>query len=945
MSSANQLLQSLSTKDKHNLAKILPNTWVTLDIESTGLSPKTDQIIEVGAVTFTGNKLVDQFSSYVNPHRTISPFISNLTGIKQTNLDNAPDFSAIKQSFIDFVGTNTVIGHNIQFDLNFLNQNGLILSNPTIDTLRLAETILPKCTGYSLSKIAQYFKLTNDNPHRSISDCILTTQIFLSLITKLLGLDPIILTEIKKLSEHGSWDSKFLIERILNLYPNIDMPKTLLENLNAAESINHTKIRPPLHKNLLPKLTGESITSILSKNGILSKSFPEFEFRKQQIEMAFEITDSITSQKNIIIEAGTGIGKSLAYLIPAFLSIKSNDKPIIVSTNTINLQEQLIRKDIPQLVKALSSSNIPAINYTVLKGKSNYICTQKIFNELNSSDIRSEDTYILSKILIWLTQTQNGERSDINLRKKFDLEWWRKLSAESSDCLQNHNNCFLKISREIALLSDIVVVNHALLISDLSNKGNSIPGYNFLIIDEAQNLENEATRQLGFNVRLNDLIILLEFLNGDLVKLHNETNKHDDENFSSTIAKNNLIFNEIKQLVNKIIPQSNLLNQRLIEMLKTPDYKTSETTYILRISDETRLTSTWEKLNIEWSNIYNDLSQLHECLTSFQLSIKEFSNLPTPLQQIVNQLSDQCNNLEELELSITNFIRDSEDNYVYWLEAHTNFNEINFKRAPLKITDQINDLLLQNNTTILTGATLSTNKNFNHIKTQLGLNDFKEVFLGSPFNYKKNALVLVPNDMPEPEKDNYQEILEETISNATRVNNAKIMALFTSYNSLLKTARTLQNFAKQNNINLLVQKPLTSPYDLVQQFLQSSKPLLLGTSSFWEGIDLNDDLNILIFARLPFQPPNDPLFQARSELYDNPFKDYALPQAIIKFRQGFGRLIRKQNSKGVAIILDKRILTRSYGKEFLKSIPGTSFSNKSLSNIHNQMDTWLNNST
>ena len=159
--------------------------------------------------------------------------------------------------------------------------------------------------------------------------------------------------------------------------------------------------------------------------------------------MAFEITDSITFQKNIIIEAGTGIGKSLAYLIPAFLSIKSNDKPIIVSTNTINLQEQLIRKDIPQLVKALSSSNIPAINYTVLKGKSNYICTQKIFNELNSSDIRSEDTYILSKILIWLTQTQNGERSDINLRKKFDLEWWRKLSAESSDCLHNHNNCFL----------------------------------------------------------------------------------------------------------------------------------------------------------------------------------------------------------------------------------------------------------------------------------------------------------------------------------------------------------------------------------------------------------------------------------------------------------------------------------------------------------------------
>ena len=199
--------------------------------------------------------------------------------------------------------------------------------------------------------------------------------------------------------------------------------------------------------------------------------------------------------------------------------------------------------------------------------------------------------------------------------------------------------------------------------------------------------------------------------------------------------------------------------------------------------------------------------------------------------------------------------------------------------------------------------------------------------------------------MPEPEKDNYQEILEETISNATRVNNAKIMALFTSYNSLLKTARTLQNFAKQNDINLLVQKPLTSPYDLVQQFLQSSKPLLLGTSSFWEGIDLNDDLNILIFARLPFQPPNDPLFQARSELYDNAFKDYALPQAIIKFRQGFGRLIRKQNSKGIAIILDKRILTRSYGKEFLKAIPGTSFSNKSLSNIHDQMDTWLNNSS
>ena len=944
MSETNQLLQNLSTKDKRNITKILPNSWVTLDIESTGLSPKTDKIIEIGAVTFTGNELVDQFSSYINPHRKIDPFISRLTGIKQTNLDNAPDFSAIKQSFMDFIGTNTVIGHNIHFDLSFLNQNGLILSNPSIDTLKLAETILPNCMGYSLSKIAEYFKLTNDNPHRSISDCILTTQVFLSLMTKLLGLDPIILTEIKRLSEHGSWDSKFLIDKILNLYPDAETSKTLLTNLSAVESIN-PKIKPPLHKNLLPALTRDSITSILSKNGVLSESFPEFEFRKQQIEMAFEITDSIKSQKNIIIEAGTGIGKSLAYLIPAFLSAKSNNKPIIISTNTINLQEQLIQKDIPQLVKALSASNIPAISYTALKGKSNYICTQKFFNELNSDDLRPEDTYILSKIFIWLTQTQNGERSDINLRKKFDLEWWRKLSAESSDCLQNHNNCFLKISREIALLSDIVIVNHALLISDLNNKGNSIPNYNFLIIDEAQNLENEATRQLGFNVRLNDLSILLEFLISDLAKLHNETNKHNHENFSSIIAKNNLIFNEIKELVSKIIPQSNLLNQQLIEMLKIPDYKTSETTYILRISEETRVTSTWEKLHSEWLNIYNYLSQLHEYLTSFELSIQKFSDLPAPLQQIVNQLSDRCNNLEEIEHSITNFIGNSEDNYVYWLEAHVNLNEINFKRAPLKITEHINDLLLQNNTTILTGATLSTNENFNHIKTQLGLNDFKEVFLGSPFNYKKNALVIVPNDMPEPKEDNYQEILAKMISDATKINNAKIMGLFTSYSSLLKTAHTLQSFAKENDINLLVQKPLTSPYDLVQQFVQSTKPLLLGTSSFWEGIDLNDDLNILIFARLPFQPPNDPLFQARSELYDNPFKEYGLPQAIIKFRQGFGRLIRKQNSKGIAIILDKRILTRSYGKEFIKSIPKTSFSNQPISNIHNRMDDWLNNST
>ena len=907
------------------------DVWVAFDLETTGLDAQKDAIIEIGAVKFQGGRTLDTFETFVNPQRRISPFISNLTGIRQRDLDRADTIDRIVAPFISFVGASPLIAHNADFDFGFLRSGGIDFANPIIDTFDLAYVVRPDEPSYSLENMAQNLDLPHDRPHRALDDAIAAKMLFLSLLKDASELDSITLAAMQRLAQASNWSLDYLLN---GLSANPRSKNTTDADFSIGiNGLDMQRIGRRLHgggvlrehESITP-VDADMVASMFSEGGALSQALDDFEARTEQAEMAQAVTEAINDGERIIIEAGTGVGKSLAYLLPAALYALANGKRVVISTNTINLQEQLLQKDVPILVNALKSveGGGEGLRFTPLKGRANYLCMRRWNTMSSSPDPSPEEARMLAKTMLWLGSTASGDRAEINLGHPRAAAPWDRLSANNArGCLRNESVCFLRSARERAAASHLVIVNHALLLSNATVGGTLIPDYDVLIIDEAHHLEEEATNHLGFELTQASFNDHFQNLSGEAGLPNQATTAFRTATSDTTDRRETVeaVVDEIARLLPRMRDSIARLLSGLEGMAQKPNSPYAQQT---RVTRGTRANPRWSELEIGWENADLALSELGRQLANLQRALSDLEEAGLlNYESLVNDLADAAQQNDTLRRQLKEFVVAPEDDAIYWLTLSARRAELSLHSAPLHVAEQLDELVFsQTRSVIMTSATLSTEQTFDHIIERTGFKDARELLLGSPFDYPSAAVLCLPNDMPEPRSWAYQEALEAAIKDAAIAADGRTMALFTSYSALRSTASSIRDDLKTRGIEVLQQGADGPPAQVVRRFMQNPKAVLLGTASFWEGVDLpGDTLSVLIVARLPFTVPSEPVFQARSELYDNSFMQYAVPQAILRLRQGFGRLIRTKTDRGAVIILDRRVTASRYGSAFLRSLP------------------------
>ncbi|MFI4911710.1 MAG: ATP-dependent DNA helicase [Sedimentisphaeraceae bacterium JB056] len=644
------------------------------------------------------------------------------------------------------------------------------------------------------------------------------------------------------------------------------------------------------------------IEAFFSSGGKLSEVSSRFELRDDQIKMAMAVSRSFEKGYHLAVEAGTGTGKSFAYLVPAIDFAVNNNCKIVISTHTINLQEQLINKDLPLLAKAVDGS----FKAVLAKGRGNYLCQRRLKYTLDNSRSLFEEADInLRDIRTWSLETKDGTLSSIPTTPRGDI--WDTIKSEHGNCSGRrcpyYNQCFYWKARRSLETADIIVANHALLFSDLSMKAAGLgvlPDYDAVIIDEAHNIEHVAEEHFGINLSSWTISYVLRSL-------------YNDKTHKGLLAGKNI--EDVVELMDQVKEQSKLFFEQVGQWYQDNYSSTNGRCYPGFVNDS--LSESIRKLRLAVSRRIKDDADDIEA-GDYQLEIQR-----------------NVDRLHEVEENIKAFVNQpqQEDNeYIYWVEVSgSNFSRRYYLRsAPIEAGKDIKNCLFDRfNSVILTSATLSCgsdDQEFKFFASRVGLSDYNTLILGSPFDYYNQVTMYVEAGLPEPNSPDFQERAIEAIEKYLMQTEGKAFVLFTSYTMLRAFADQMAPWLAENGFTLLEQGSGISRSELLSEFVEDTNSVLFGTDSFWQGVDVpGEALSNVIILRLPFAVPNHPLIQGKIEKIrkagGNPFVQYQLPSAIIKFKQGFGRLIRNRLDTGIVAVLDSRVVTKYYGKKFISSIP------------------------
>ena len=646
-------------------------------------------------------------------------------------------------------------------------------------------------------------------------------------------------------------------------------------------------------------MLSEEMVSFFGPDGNLSMS-EDFEFRPEQQEMARHVSDALTSSSSLIVEAGTGVGKSLAYLAPAVRFALENDRKAVISTHTINLQEQLVDKDLPLLAQLIENG----FSVVLMKGRSNYLCPRRLKTALSHGpdlfDINDLDE--LDAIRDWAEDTHDGTLSDMDFEPSMRV--WSQVCSESHICTPrtcgNDELCFYQSTRKQALMADVVVVNHTLLFTIIeANEGSDDLGEgfvfpeDFLIIDEAHTLENVAAKQLGLRVSRSGIRFDLNRLY-DMKRKKGMFHAIRFADGAHCVAQLNDEVNDFFAAIESVCKFSPWGNDCRVHA--SGIVENSLTEHFLELE---------KHISVAAEKVTNDSNR--------------------------NEILDLGRRLKGWRISINEFLEQSLDEHVYWVEkSKGSADNIVLNSAPIDVSGELNDLFFKkDNACVLTSATLSVGENkepIGYFKNRVGAGSVDSVRIGSPFDYEKQMRIYLVKRIKDPRAEGYESDLIHWIGHFVEKSEGRAFVLFTSYNLMNSVALKIEERIQSMGYKLLVQGRKMPRNKLLNAFRRDPSSILFGTDSFWAGVDVpGEALSNVIVTRIPFAVPDHPLTASRLEAIEerggNPFLEYTVPEAILKLRQGVGRLIRSSSDQGIVVILDNRILLKQYGKAFIRALP------------------------
>jgi ATP-dependent DNA helicase DinG len=713
-----------------------------------------------------------------------------------------------------------------------------------------------------------------------------------------------------------------------------------------------------------PHLPLDAVLKLIQANGPLTLAFKGFEPRPQQQQMMANVVEAYNRSQIALIEAGTGTGKSLAYLIPALMWAAHHSERTVISTNTITLQEQLVQKDIPNLLKALNL-NLKAV---LVKGMNNYICLRKL--EDAQSELKlfpSDDHEEIDKIDAWRHSCEEGSRAELPFVPTSTT--WDRVGAESEACLHHecphYQSCYFYKARRQAQDAQILVVNHHLLFSDLVKRAEHnnysetsiLPAYRRIILDEAHHIEDIATEYFATRLHRIELLRTLSRLSLDKHgpsqgklsllkdKLHLIYKKAPPRDVGQIIARLTIDLPAFKlQLIEQINHTFDSF-AHFMDHIKNPnghaagEEAASPFEKKLRLLTEHQAHPRWkEEIIPQVVKLIDQLKQYRQTINSLEgdLKLVENERMHEQTKNLRLDIQALAFRLETAIMVLNHFLSQFQPaTKVRWIEAHQlrTLMNVHLVDADLDISQSLVDYLFSKfPTIILCSATLTTNQQFTFIRQRLGLTpqllnkrSITEHIYDSPFNYHKQALLVVPTDMPPPTHPDFNQTAFENVWQAIQASRGQAFVLFTSYSMLKNCYETLAKRLADHRYPVLKQGD-DNRQALLNKFKTTERAVLFGTDSFWEGVDVvGDALRCVIIVKLPFKVPSEPIIQARTEAIlekgGNPFLEFTVPHAIVKFKQGFGRLIRNKWDRGCIVCLDTRLVTKGYGKLFLNSLP------------------------
>lgn len=905
---------------------------VVMDTETTGFDPVHDQIIEIAACVLRGSTVVSRFQTFVDPGRSIPEEITELTGITNADVAGKPDPSLAVELFAEFAGERDLVAHNASFDQGFIMRQAApgMLRGRWLDSLALSRIVLPRMKSHRLVDLARAFQL-HGSSHRAADDVEALAQLWCILRAAAHHLPAGLASRVSELAPDTEWSLRPVFATAAAAVPGTDFSlRRCRQEQVRAEGI---ELRADAQDEpLLTFPTDDEVRRAFSAEGAAGAMYEGYEPREEQVQMALEVTEALRTGSHRALEAGTGVGKSMAYLLPCALGARANHITCGVATKTNALMDQLVYHELPRLSAALGG-----LQYVALKGYEHYPCLRKV--EALARDERTakpEVIEMLATLHTFTAQTTWGDLDALNLHWKGLPRY--AIEASSADCLKNKcpffpRRCYLHGARRAARGADVVVTNHALLFRDIQVDNGILPPIRHWVVDEAHAVEDEARRQLSHTVSAPDLEALFNRMTGRAGVLSVLRRK------AAEIEGGKVLFGAVTDADERIL-QVRTIATSFFSFVKelanvSADANSSYDHLTLWVSPQLRASVEWSLLTNPGRSLAKKLDALVERLRDLTTMTEQFEELASAQAELANATCSLGGMVEALTL-----VLDGEDEgYVYSVELNraTERPAEQLAAAKLDIGAALATHFYPNTCSVIyTSATLATGNArapFDYFLRASGMNLLPEERvntrrLASSYDFDRNMQVLLPAYLPEPTHRSYKAALAQLLVQVHTAMGGSVLTLFTNRREMEELYYQLKPQLRAQGIELIAQTKGVSTKSLRDRFLEDEQLCLFALRSFWEGFDApGDTLRCVVIPKLPFGRPTDPLSCER-ELREgrNAWGRYSLPAAVMDLKQAAGRLIRKSTDSGFLVLADARLRTKSYGRTFLNALPTTNVS-------------------